>query len=78
MKMFITSCMLSQQQENHLRDPMLWFTKVMLVDAKEIQILHVPGRETPQLTEEDLRHVDSFYNFVRIMQTLPKSPAKIG
>jgi hypothetical protein len=45
--------MLSQQQENHLRDPMLWFTKVMLVNAKEIQILHVPGRETPQLTEKD-------------------------
>jgi hypothetical protein len=57
---------------------MLWFTKVMLVDAKEIQILHVPGRKTPQLTEEDLRHVGSFYNFVRIMQKLPKSPAKIG
>jgi hypothetical protein len=59
--------MLAKQTGKHLRDPILWFTQVMLVNAKEVQILHVPGWETPQLTDVDIRHVDCVYSLVRIV-----------
>ncbi len=56
---------------------MLWFAKVMVVDAEEVQILHVPTGETPQLTEEDLRQVNFRYDFIWAMQIWPESLAKI-
>ncbi len=50
----------------------------MVVNAEEIQIIDMPAGETPQLTEEDWRQVNSRYDFIWAMQIWPENLAKIG
>jgi hypothetical protein len=50
---------------------------VKVVDAEEVQILNMPTGKTPQLADEDLRHVNSRY-VIRAMQIWPENFSKIG